>query len=393
MSSLPERLNTALGGASSTSVWVRRFLIVLTVLGCMVIVGIVFWFLAILIHPILLLFIGVVIAYLLYPLSRSLGRHMPHALAILLTYGIVAAVLFLASYFMLLGALSQLNALVHSIQVFFQNYQAGKYPQLTSSLDSIGLTPSVIESSQQKLVASLQALIGQIFPLVGSIFAFFIDVSVVTTVSIYLMVDGPRVIEWLTKRTPAKHRARVGFFLATVDQTAGGYIRGQILLATIMSVIVMIGAFVIGVPYVALIGLIVFVFEFIPQIGAYISGALGFLIALTAGWQTALIYLTFVTIVQAILDGQVLAPRILGHSVGIHPVTSLFFVFVFGTLFGLWGAFLCAPIVGIIQVYVVTSWKAWEQRDPEQFPEVETEKKDALDGPAIGGPGLGVVET
>ena len=388
MSSLPERLNTALGGASSTSVWVRRFLIVLTVLGCMVIVGIVFWFLAIIVHPIILLFIGVVIAYLLYPLSKRLSRHMPRALAILLTYGIVAAVLFSVSYFMLLAALSQLNALVHQIQVFSQNYQAGKYPQLTSFLDSIGLTPSVIQSSEQKLIASLEGLIGQIFPLVGSIFAFFIDVSVVTTISIYLMVDGPRVIEWLKKRTPAKHRTRVGFFLATVDRTAGGYIRGQIFLATIMSVIVMIGAFLIGVPYVALIGLIVFFFEFIPQIGAYISGALGFLIALTAGWQTGLIYLTFVTIAQAILDGQVLSPRILGHSVGIHPVTSLFFVFVFGTLFGLWGAFLSAPIVGILQVYVVASWNAWEQRDPEQFPEVEEEKKDA-----IGGPGLGVVET
>src|SRR6266566_7663719 len=68
MSSLPERLNTALGGASSTSVWLRRFLIVLTVLGCMVIVGIVFWFLAIIAHPIILLFIGVVIAY---PFTRS----------------------------------------------------------------------------------------------------------------------------------------------------------------------------------------------------------------------------------------------------------------------------------------------------------------------------------
>jgi predicted PurR-regulated permease PerM len=125
MSSLPERLNSALGGASSTSVWVRRFLIVLTVLGCMVIVGIVFWFLGIIAHPIILLFIGVVIAYLLYPLSKRLGRHMPRALAIFLTYGIVAAVLFIVSYFMLLAALSQLNALVHEIQVFYQNYQAG----------------------------------------------------------------------------------------------------------------------------------------------------------------------------------------------------------------------------------------------------------------------------
>src|SRR5260370_26640384 len=274
MSSLPERLNAALGGASSTSVWVRRFLIVMTVLGCMVIVGIVFWFLAIIVHPIILLFIGVVIAYLLYPLSKRLSRYMPRALAILLTYGIVAAVLFIVSYFLLLAALSQLNALVHQIQVFSQNYQAGKYPQLTSFLDNIGLTPSVIKSSEQKLIASLEALISHIFPLVGSIFAFFIDVSVVTTISIYLMVDGPRVIEWLKKRTPAKHRTRVGFFLATVDRTAGGYIRGQIFLATIMSVIVILGAFLIGVADVALIRLIVFLFVFIPPLRWYMYRAI-----------------------------------------------------------------------------------------------------------------------
>src|SRR5205807_10582114 len=134
MSSLPERLNTALGGASSTSVWVRRFLIVLTVLGSMLIVGIVFWFLAIIAHPIILLFIGVVIAYLLYPLSKRLSRHMPRAPAILLTYGMVAPVLFSFGYSLLLAALPQLTALFPQIQVFSQTYQPGKYPQLTSFL-------------------------------------------------------------------------------------------------------------------------------------------------------------------------------------------------------------------------------------------------------------------
>jgi len=92
---------------------------------------------------------------------------------------------------------------------------------------------------------------------------------------------------------------------------------------------------------------------------------------------------------QGIVDGQILAPRILGHSVGIHPVISVFFMFVFGTLFGLWGAFLAAPIVGIIQVFVVASWKAWQERNPEQFPEVE-EQKELKD---VSTAGQGGVET
>ncbi|HEY6406170.1 MAG TPA: AI-2E family transporter, partial [Ktedonobacteraceae bacterium] len=121
--------------------------------------------------------------------------------------------------------------------------------------------------------------------------------------------------------------------------------------------------------------------------GAYISGTIGVILALAGGPQVALIYLIYVSILQGIVDGQILSPRILGHSVGIHPVVSVFFMFVLGTLFGLWGAFLAAPIVAIIQVYVVASWKAWQQREPEQFPEVEEEQKLAQ------APDLGVAET
>jgi len=397
MSSLPERLNAAVGGAfsASTSVWVRRFLIMLTVLAALAIVGIVFWFFGLIVHPIILLFLGTTLAYLLYPFAQLLHRHMPSWLAILLAYVIVFALIAFVLFYVTLPVLTQLTTLVQNIQTLFQNYQAGKYPQLTSTLASIGITPSVVQASQQQLVKNVEGVFSQFLPLVGSAFVFFIDVTVVLMISAYLIVDGPRVIKWLENRTPMKRRAQISFFLVTVDQKAGGYIRGQVFMATIMSIMVTIGAIVIGVPFAALIGVIVFFFEFIPQIGAYISGTIGVLFALTAGWQTALIYGIFVSVLQGIVDGQILAPRILGHSVGIHPVISVFFMFVFGTLFGLWGAFLAAPIVGIIQVFVVASWKAWQERSPEQFPEVEEQKdqEEQKELKDVSTAGQGVVET
>ncbi len=391
MSSLPDQLNTEVGAASSTSTWVRRFLIVLTVLGALVIVGIGFWFFFIIAHPIILLFLGVTLAYLLYPFSQLLHRHLPSWLAILLAYVIVFTIIGVVLFYVGLTVLSQLTALVKNIQTFSQNYQAGKYPQLTSDLANIGITPAVVQSSQQQAVTNIKGIISQIFPLLGSAFVFFIDVTVVLMISAYMIVDGPRVIKWLTNRTPLKRQAGISFFLATMDQKAGGYIRGQVFLATVMSILVTAGAYIIGVPYAALIGVIVFFFEFIPQIGAYISGTIGVIFALAGGPQVALIYAIYVSILQGIVDGQILSPRILGHSVGIHPVVSVFFMFIFGTIFGLWGAFLAAPIVAIIQVYVVASWKAWQQREPEQFPEVEEQKK--LDVKDVSSPEQGVVET
>ncbi len=159
-----------------------------------------------------------------------------------------------------------------------------------------------------------------------------------------------------------------------MDHSLGGFIRGQVLLATIMAVIVGIGAFIIGVPYVFLLALIVFICEFIPQIGAYISGAIGVLFALTHGWQVALIYLIFVTVMQAGLDGQVLAPRILGHAVGLHPILSVFALLVGASLFGLLGALFACPAAAILQTFVRAFWDTWRERHPDQFPAEEQEQ-------------------
>jgi len=152
------------------------------------------------------------------------------------------------------------------------------------------------------------------------------------------------------------------------------------------------------VPFAILIGVIVFIFEFVPQIGAYISGFIGVLFAATQGWEVALIYAIFVSLVQGVLDAQVLAPRILGHAVGLHPVVSLFAMLIFGSLFamlifgslfGLLGAILAIPIAGVASVFVYASWNAWRESHPEQFPEEKKEEeKQGVDAPEVG-----IVET
>jgi len=143
------------------------------------------------------------------------------------------------------------------------------------------------------------------------------------------------------------------------------------------------------VPFAILIGVIVFIFEFVPQIGAYISGFIGVLFAATQGWEVALIYAIFVSLVQGVQDAQVLAPRILDHAVGLHPVVSLFAMLIFGSLFGLLGAILAIPIAGVASVFVYASWNAWRESHPEQFPEEKKEEeKQGVDAPEVG-----IVET
>jgi predicted PurR-regulated permease PerM len=389
MSSLPEQLAAGAGGAFATSTWLRRFLIALTILAWMVIVAIVYSFFGIIGIPIILLLLAAIVAYILSPLVKGLSRFMPRALAITLVYLLVFGALFFMVYFMLTVVIAQLTALIHTVQIIFQDYQKGKYSQFTSFLSGVGVTQEAINSTEQTMIGSLGGAAGNLIPLLGNLFTYFIYMVVITSVSVYILVGGPRVNNWLKNGTPLRYRAEINFFMETVDKEAGGYLRGQILLSAIMAVLVTIGAYVIGVPSALLIGIIVFIFEFIPQIGAYISGLIGILIAASHGWQTALIYAVFVTVLQGVLDGQILAPRILGKSVGVNPAVSLIMLFIFGALFGLWGAFLSAPILGVIQVFIIVYWKEWKRRNPAEFPEVVEQKEPKEISP----PEQGVVAT
>ena len=78
---------------------------------------------------------------------------------------------------------------------------------------------------------------------------------------------------------------------------------------------------------------------------------------------------------QGIVDGQILAPRIIGHSVGLNPIISIFALLVGTSLFGLLGAFFSAPLAGVIQSFIVVGYRAWKQEHPEEFAPQSTEER------------------
>jgi predicted PurR-regulated permease PerM len=361
---------------TSTDVWQRRFFIVLAILGWLTLAVAIALGIGKVITPLVMLGFSALLAYLLFPLVRFFQRHMPRALAILLSMLVVLAVLGFVVYFVVLAAIQQFGQLISAIQEIVQHPE--KYPAyqaLLNELQGLGVTQNQAHISGQQIVGYLQQAINGIVPIVGGIFVTMLSLLLIATLTVYFIVAGPRITNWCRHKTPLKYRGFANRFLDELDHSVGGYVRGQVLLAAIMAVVVGIGAFIIGVPYIFLLALIVFVCEFIPQIGAYISGAIGVGFALTQGWQTALIYAIFVSVMQGGLDGQVLAPRIIGHSVGLHPILSVFALLVGTALFGLLGAFFACPAAAILQDFVLAFWHSWRERHPDQFPTEEQEQK------------------
>jgi predicted PurR-regulated permease PerM len=355
---------------ASTIDWRKRFFIALTILAWLVIAGIVIWAVGYIASTVVLLTIAALLSYIIYPLVKLLHRILPRPLAVLVAFLLMLALLIFILYFVVLVAVEQLVLLINVIQSVIQH--PANYSQYQFALDWLskaGISPTQFNISTQQVLSYVQSAINGIIPLISSVFGMFINGIILASLCVYFMTDGGRIIGWLRHKTPIKQRAQINTLLDMVEKSLGGYIRGQVILAVIITAIISIGALIVGLPYVILLAVIVFVCEFIPIIGAYISGAIAILISLTMGWQTALIMIIFISIVNGVLEGQILAPRILGQSIGLHPIVSITALLIGSQLFGIMGAVLAAPLAGILQAIITASWSAWRAHHPDQFPD------------------------
>ena len=190
---------------------------------------------------------------------------------------------------------------------------------------------------------------------------------ITVVVSVYLLVDGYRFGNWLISSSPLSQRGWVSSVLRILQRVVGGYIRGQIIMSSCMGVMQFVGMTILGVPYAPLIGMLAFILRIHPDIGTIITGFVAVVIALTVSWQLAVVTLIYTIIVDCI-EGYVLSPRIIGRAVEIKPVVTLLAMIAGSELFGIWGAILAAPTVGLIQALVGAYWQYYQKTHTEEFP-------------------------
>lgn len=170
------------------------------------------------------------------------------------------------------------------------------------------------------------------------------------------------------------------FLLDTLQRVVGGYVRGQLIMCGLIGVLVGAGMYVIGVPFALLLGVLAFVLEFIPVLGTLTSGAICVLLALTKGWIIALIVLAYFIFVH-IIEGDVVGPRIIGKTIGLHPIVSMAALIAGAELFGIPGALLASPVAGVIQAFLIAIWTEWRETHPREFKkaqEAASEKAEHL---------------
>jgi hypothetical protein len=246
----PEQPEPPHRGTDSTRIWLRRLLVLLTILSSIALTLVIFWGASHITTSLLIVIVAALIAYAIVPVVEFFHRIMPRPLAILLAYLLVVIVLGGVIYFVVTTAVFQITLIVHSITHWLTPDRSGKSPLLQLLLNT-GLTQGQIDSFQQQLVGSLSNVAGSLasglVPMLGGVAGSLLNILLTVVISIYLLVDGDRPIRWILQIIPRSRRGQATTTIEMVRRVVGGYIRGQVLLCAIIGFLAGVGLLVLGV--------------------------------------------------------------------------------------------------------------------------------------------------
>ena len=204
-----------------------------------------------------------------------------------------------------------------------------------------GLLKPLLEFLQNALTSTVSFILAVLGYLIIPVYLF------------YLLFDLPQLKLFVESFIPERFRAVYSEKLSEIDRVLSGFVRGQLSVCAILAVLYSIGLYFIGIDLAIAIGTLAGVTFIIPYVGTIIGICLSVVMALLKFNDILhpLLCLGWFGLVQA-LEGMVLTPKIVGDTVGLHPLVAIVVLLIGGQLFGLIGLLLALPVTAVLQVFL-----------------------------------------
>ncbi|NCO22711.1 MAG: AI-2E family transporter [Rhodobacterales bacterium] len=320
----------------------------------------VMWWLGNVILPFVL---GGAIAYLLDPIADRLQRWGLGRVAATAAITVLALLLFVVLALAVIPTLiNQATGLIEAAPKIAGNLQTF----LTERFPGIMDEGSVLRNSLSSLGTTVQSRGGQllngVLSSVGGIVNVLVLFVIVPVVAFYLLLDWDDMVAKIDEMIPRDHVVTVRKIARDIDTTLAGFIRGQGTVCLILGIYYAGALALVGLNFGLVIGAIAGALTFIPYVGALVGGVLAIGLALFQFWGDWLWIVAVAVIFQAgqLIEGNVLTPKLVGGSVGLHPVWLIFALSAFGALFGFVGLLVAVPVaasLGVIIRYALAQYK------------------------------------
>ncbi|MGH6851795.1 MAG: AI-2E family transporter [Methylocella sp.] len=222
----------------------------------------------------------------------------------------------------------------------------------------VSATNGLVAQAAQGAAAFLNSILTR-----GAALISLISLLVVTpVVAFYMLLDWHKMIATIDGLVPLRHRETVRALAREIDTALAGFLRGQSLVCLILGAWYGIGLTLVGLNFGLLIGITAGVLSFIPYVGSLIALILSSTVAIVQDWpQWKLLAMSLgVFLIGQFLEGNILSPKLVGASVGLHPVWPIFALLAFGSLFGFTGLITAVPFAataGVIMRFAVRRYR------------------------------------
>ncbi len=303
---------------------------------------------------------GMAVAYALDPIAdwferRGIGR-MAASLIILVIF-VVLLVLMFVLFVPILA--NQLAGLIERIPSYAQQLQALANSLLSTRIGELfRVDAAQLQNSMGQLMSQAASWLSTLLKSLwsgGSALIDIVSLLVVTpVVAFYMLVDWDRMMARIDSWIPRDHVETVRMLARDADSAIAGFVRGQGLVCLILGSFYGIGLAVLGLNFGLLIGIAAGILSFIPYVGTTIGFVVSVGVAIVQFWPDWYWVgaVVGVFLVGQFFEGNILQPRLVGASVGLHPVWLMFALFAFGVLFGFVGLLIAVPASAAIGVLV-----------------------------------------
>ncbi len=313
---------------------------------------VVLWYLGNVLLPFVL---GGAVAYCLDPIADRLERIGFSRVLATITITFLSAILFILSALLILPLLvTQLTGLFEATPEILRNLRTFLSEQFPALLDANSQLSKSLAALGETIQSKGGAVLGSLISSAAGLVNILVLVVLVPVITFYLLMDWDRMVARIDELLPRDHAPVIRQLAREIDNTLSAFIRGQGMVSLLLGTYYAVALMLAGLQFGLVVGFITGLITFIPYVGALVGGTLAIGLALFQFWGEWIwiVVIAGIFFLGQFLEGNILTPKLIGGSVGLHPVWLIFALSAFGTLFGFVGMLVAVPMAAMIGVVV-----------------------------------------
>ncbi|MGB5559154.1 MAG: AI-2E family transporter [Paracoccaceae bacterium] len=307
--------------------------------------------------------LGGAIAYFLDPVADWLQRLGLNRVMATITITLFATILFVLAALLVIPTLvQQMSGLFETAPQLVHQFSAFLTERFPDLLDSESQVSKSLTSVGETLRSKGGEVLNTVLTSAASVVNAVVLLVLVPVITFYLLIDWDRMVARINELLPLDHAPAIRSLARDIDRTLASFIRGQGTVCLILGTFYAVALMLVGLQFGLVVGALAGFLTFIPYVGALVGGAMAIGLALFQFWGEWIWIAAVAGIffLGQFMEGNILTPKLVGSSVGLHPVWLIFALSAFGMLFGFVGMLVAVPVaaaLGVITRFAISQYK------------------------------------